>query len=119
MANDDPLLDSVDGALRVADAAERFIDETLGLAALTPGGDVAALAQQLADEVGATPQELVTAHVLRLERYLRDRGAWSDPDAIDPNAFAAVPLEQQADLLCRLWPIAAACGWRPAPVVAQ
>lgn len=119
MANDDPLLASVDRTLRVAEVAERFIDDTVGLAALTPDGDVAAVAQLLADQVGATPQELVTAHVLRLERYLRDRGAWTDPDTIDPDAFAAVPLEQQADLLRRLWPVAAACGWRPAPAVAQ
>lgn len=103
--------------LRAADVAERWLDDTLGRAALSLGGDVATVARSLAAEIDTTPAELVTGHVLRLEHYLRQQGAWTQPDTIDAAAFEAVALEVQAHVLRSLWPIAAACGWRPAPAV--
>jgi hypothetical protein len=109
LAADNPVLRELD----------RWFGEALGRAALAVDGDVPAVARTLSTQVAVPPEALVTAHMLRLERSPLDQAAWTGPETIDPEAFAAVSLELQADLLRWLWPIAAACGWRPTPPVAQ
>lgn len=96
------------------DRYQRWIDDTIGAAALGPGGDVLGTADAITADVRTTPAELLAAHAVRLERHLRAHGAWPDPNVhVDQAEFAAMPLPVQAEVVRRLWGLVAASGWRP------
>lgn len=93
---------------------QRWMDDAIGNAALTPTGDVLGVAEALSADTRATAAELLAAHAARLKRHLRAHGARVASEGRNDRAmFLALPPAAQVEAIRRLWQLVAACGWRP------